>query len=91
MFDFKQPCVTCPFRRGQGELYRLRPGRLAEIKAATAFECHKTLVLDEDYIDDGLGEFDEQWLPVKDDSRAQQCAGLMAVLHREGEPSIACR
>lgn len=71
MFDLKQPCVTCPFRKGVGSLFRLHPGRLVEIKHASAFQCHKTVdYSDEDHPDRG--------------NRPQQCAGLMAVLHREG-------
>ncbi len=43
MFDMKRACVNCPFRKGQGELFKLRPKRLKEIFDATAFQCHKTL------------------------------------------------
>lgn len=71
MFDLKQPCVSCPFRIGQGELFRLELERLQEIVAAVAFQCHKTV----DYSDDEA--------PASG-SRPQQCAGLMAILHREG-------
>lgn len=86
MFDLKRPCVNCPFRRGQGSLFRLHPARLAEIKAATAFQCHKTVEFDEEcQIDEE--HWDDQWRPIKEDSRAQQCAGLMAVLTREKRPN----
>lgn len=73
MFDLKRPCITCPFRIGQGELFRLPADRLAEIVNAPAFQCHKTV----DYSDDepGAGE------------QPQQCAGLMAVLHRSNLPN----
>lgn len=74
MFDLVRPCTTCPFRRGQGENYQLRPGRLREIARATAFTCHKTCVYD----DDGNG---------RPGNRPQQCAGLMAVLHRDKRPN----
>ena len=68
MFDLKRPCVNCPFRRGQGEAFRLEADRLEEIRTGSAFQCHKTV----DY---------------KAGDRPQQCAGLMAVLRREGEDS----
>lgn len=70
MFDLTRPCVNCPFRRGQGELFRLGHERLTEIFDAPAFQCHKTV----DYADDE---------PEAGD-RPQQCAGLMAVLFRAG-------
>lgn len=70
MFDLKRPCESCPFRVGYGERFRFRPDRLREIRRATAFQCHKTV----DYDDDSDG---------KPGDRPQQCAGLMAVLHRE--------
>jgi hypothetical protein len=72
MFDLKRPCVNCPFRRGQGEAFRLDPGRLEEIRTGSAFLCHKTLA----WTDEGSSAPGE---------RPQQCAGLMAVLRREGE------
>lgn len=68
MFDLKSPCVTCPFRKGQGELFSLPRLRLREIKNATAFQCHKTV---------NYGEFEDRG------DKPQQCAGLMAVLLRE--------
>ena len=42
MFDLKQPCVNCPFRKGLGETFRLRQERLTGIFDAPAFQCHKT-------------------------------------------------
>jgi len=72
MFDLKRPCVNCPFRKGQGEFFRLSPERLAEIKAASAFQCHKTV----QYDNDGNGAQGDN---------PQQCAGLMAVLARDGD------
>ena len=75
MFDLKRPCVTCPFRKGQGERFRLHPDRISEIVEAQAFQCHKTVDYD---ADDRAGRAGD---------RPQQCAGLMAVLHREGRPN----
>jgi hypothetical protein len=68
--------MTCPFRRGQGERFKLPPDRLEEIRVSPAFQCHRTV----DY---------EQWDDVdgRQGDRPQQCAGLMAVLHRMGEPN----
>jgi hypothetical protein len=72
MFKLKSPCNNCPFRRGVGETFRLDAARLEEIRSAVAFQCHKTL----DWADDGSSSPGHQ---------PQQCAGLMAVLAREGE------
>lgn len=72
MFDLRRPCVDCPFRRGSGSRFQLHPERLAEIYAAPAFQCHKTV----DY------EADEADREARAGDRPQQCAGLMAVLHR---------
>jgi len=74
MFDLKRPCVNCPFRRGQGSLFQLALARLREIFSAVAFQCHKTV----DYSDDE---------GAQSGNRPQQCAGLMAVLHRSGKPN----
>ncbi|NEI52701.1 hypothetical protein GR217_34345 [Rhizobium leguminosarum] len=73
MFDLKRPCRNCPFRQGQGERFRLHPDRLRDIVEAPAFQCHKTV----DYSEDE---------PAPGD-RPQQCAGLMAVLHRSDRPN----
>jgi hypothetical protein len=67
MFNLKRPCVSCPFRRGQGSLFRLR--RLGEIRRADAFQCHRTVDYSGEVADPG--------------SRPQQCVGLLAVLWRE--------
>ncbi len=67
MFELRRLCVSCPFRKGQGEMYTLPPSRLKEIREASAFECHKTA--------------------YNKDAHAQQCAGLMAVLHNERAPN----
>lgn len=80
MFDLKAPCVNCPFRIGQGELFGLAPDRITEIVRAPAFQCHKTVDYDvEDDEAPGAG------------NKPQQCAGLMAVLHREGRPNQIMR
>jgi hypothetical protein len=71
MFDLKRPCVTCPFRRGQGSRFGLGEPRLTQIFTAPAFQCHKTVDYD---------HFDDEEARAGD--RPQQCAGLMAVLHR---------
>lgn len=73
MFKRKKPCSNCPFKIGQGHLFRLR--RLDEIVNAPAFQCHKTV----DYSDDEAGP-----LPGR---RPQQCAGLMGLLLNEGQPN----
>jgi hypothetical protein len=72
MFDLKRPCVTCPFRKGQGELFQLDAERLEEIKTATAFQCHKTVQYK--YFNDSR---------KRQGDKPQQCAGLMAVLIKE--------
>lgn len=73
MFNLKHPCKNCPFRRGQGECFRLSRLRLREIIKGVAFQCHKTV----DYSEDEPSSGD----------KPQQCAGLMALLHREGKPN----
>jgi hypothetical protein len=82
MFKLKRPCVTCPFRKGQGEFFQLPPGRLTEIFEAGAFPCHKLV----DYSED-----EETGEEVHGMDRAQQCAGLMALLWREGRPNQIMR
>lgn len=73
MFDLKSPCKNCPFRKGEGERFRLSLDRLREIKAASAFQCHKTI----DYCN--FSDADK-----RAGDHPQQCAGLMAILAREG-------
>ena len=73
MFNLTRPCVNCPFRRGEGRLFGLHSARLTAIFAAPAFQCHKTV----DYAGG----------TPRPGERPQQCAGLMAVLHREGQPN----
>lgn len=72
MFDLKRPCANCPFRKGAGERFRLPRLRLREIRNAVAFQCHKTVNYNTESGDGDAGD------------RPQQCAGLMAVLRREG-------
>jgi hypothetical protein len=74
MFDLMRPCENCPFRKGVGKTFQLSRPRLREIMHGTAFQCHKTV----DY---------EQWDDdvKRQGDRPQQCAGLMAVLAREGK------
>lgn len=76
MFDLTRPCVNCPFRKGQGSLFSLSPERLDDIHDGPAFQCHKTV----DY-----AEWDDP--EKRSGDRPQQCAGLMTVLHRSGEPN----
>lgn len=71
MFDLKRPCVNCPFRKGQGSLFSLHPDRLQGVIDGVAFQCHKT-------VDYSKWEDEEK----RSGDRPQQCAGLMAVLHR---------
>lgn len=78
MFDLKRPCKTCPFRKGQGERFQLQRSRLDEIATGPAFQCHGTI----DY-----STFEEEGTWSSKKSGPQQCAGLMAVLHREGKPN----
>lgn len=75
MFDLMSPCVNCPFRKGVGSRLQLNPKRLEGIRKAPAFQCHKTTVYFDETGDVAPGE------------RPQQCAGLMATLHRDGRPN----
>lgn len=79
MFDLKSPCADCPFRIGYGERFRLGEMRLREIMTAEAFQCHKTV----DYSVTDDNGFEK---PHAGDN-PQQCAGLMAVLHRIDRPN----
>ncbi len=71
MFDLKRPCANCPFRIGQGSRFRLTEERVDGIFEAVAFQCHKTVDYD---------RYDDE--EARSGDRPQQCAGLMAVLHR---------
>ena len=81
MFKLYRPCANCPFKKGQGSAFRLRLDRLIQIFNGPAFQCHKT-------VDYNGNEEDEDGLikPMPGD-KPQQCAGLMAILHREGRPN----
>lgn len=70
--------MNCPFKKGQGQLFQLGQGRLNEILESDAFQCHKTV----DY--DGPPDSEGNATTTQGD-RPQQCAGLMAVLIREGK------
>lgn len=74
MFNLKQPCNDCPFRKGNSVAFLTRE-RLESIFDAPAFQCHKTV--------DYSGEDREG----RAGDKPQQCAGLMAVLHRSGKPN----
>lgn len=80
MFDLKSPCANCPFRIGQGELFQLNEARLREIMIAPAFQCHKTV----DYSCDREDREDREG---RAGDKPQQCAGLMAILHRINRPN----
>ena len=81
-FDLTRPCGNCPFRRDRP--FHLRPERVRDILGggkrrrwwpADSFPCHKTI----EYFDAGT------IIP----ETAQQCAGVIAILHREGRPNTA--
>lgn len=71
MFKLMRPCANCPFRKGEGEKFRMPLLRLREIRKAVAFQCHKTVAYD---------HFEDP--EKRQGEHPQQCAGLMAVLHR---------
>jgi hypothetical protein len=76
-FDLTRPCGRCPFR--SDIRFGLRPARVLEILRdrrgfpAPSFACHKTV----DY------DADQPRVPPD----AQHCAGVLAILHREGRPN----
>jgi hypothetical protein len=83
-FDLTHPCGDCPFRSDKS--FHLRPERVREILGgdrgrrwwpASSFPCHKTI----EYTDDGAA--------IRVPPTAQQCAGVMAILHREKRPNDA--
>ncbi len=71
MFDLTRPCADCPFRADS--LFGLSTERLEGIFNAPAFQCHKTVDYSENEPQPG--------------NRPQQCAGLMALLYRTGQPN----
>jgi len=77
MFKLKRPCSDCPFRKGNGERFALPDERIAGIVRADAFQCHKT-------VDYSIDDADENAAVLRQGDKPQQCAGIMAILHREG-------
>lgn len=75
MFDLKSPCKTCPFRKGNGPKFQLSERRIREIAEATAFQCHNTV------------DYSAETREGRSGDKPQQCAGLMAILHREKQPN----
>ena len=82
-FDLTRPCGNCPFRSDRP--FHLNPERVRGILGgdrhgqwwpAESFPCHKSII----YTDDGE--------TITPDS-AQQCAGVMGILHRENRPNTA--
>lgn len=80
-FDLTRPCGNCPFRNDR-DPFGLRRARVREILGdpngrrwwpAASFPCHKTI------------DYGRPRIPVT----AQQCAGVMIILHREGVPNDA--
>ena len=76
MFGLKRPCANCPFRKGQGETFKLGAERIEKIAEADAFQCHKTV--DYENFDDKI---------KRQGDKPQQCADLMAVLACEKKPN----
>jgi hypothetical protein len=76
-FDLVRPCGECPFRNDRPP-FGLKRERVREILGgarrgrqwwpASSFPCHKTI------------DVGERIIPPT----AQQCAGVMIILHREG-------
>lgn len=73
MFRLMSPCSDCPFRRGNGQRFQLRRGRLIQAIVGSAFQCHKTLVVGDDDLEAG--------------EAPQQCAGLMRLLTATDRPN----
>lgn len=81
MFKLKRPCKTCPFKIGVGSQFNLHTDRLEEIRNASAFQCHGT-------VDYESGPEDDNCFPLpQPGTKPQQCAGLMSILHRTGQPN----
>jgi hypothetical protein len=87
-FDLVRPCGDCPFRSDRPAY--LRPERVRQILGAgkgrrwwpaSSFPCHNTIVYG-DADDDGNSK---TTVPPT----AQQCAGVMIILTREGRPNDA--
>ena len=81
-FDLTKPCGNCPFRKDRA--FGLTEERVLEILGggkghwwpADSFACHKTI----DYSKKDSGRVL---------SSSQQCAGVMAILLKEGKPNTA--
>ena len=82
-FDLTRPCGNCPFRADKP--FYMRPDRVRQILGGErgkawwptpSFPCHRTI----EYTDG-----DRARIPPT----AQQCAGVMAILHRENRPNDA--
>ena len=80
MFDLKRPCKNCPWLKELGPKFQLHPDRIREIVNASSFSCHKTVNYDA-MEEDENGECETQYKK----SGAQQCAGLIAMLWKQGE------
>lgn len=88
-FDLTRPCGNCPFRSDKP--FHMEPWRVREILGggedrewwpSPSFPCHKTIIYGEDEDDNGNSK---TVVPPT----AQQCAGVMAILHRENRPNDA--
>ena len=88
-FDLTRPCGNCPFRSDKP--FYLLPDRVRQILGDTregnrrwwpaeSFPCHRTII----YGEDENGDTETTIPPT-----AQQCAGVMAILHRENRPNDA--
>lgn len=84
-FDLVRPCSNCPFRSDAH--FGLAPARVRGILGggerrawwpAASFPCHKTVQY-------GAGRDGRDLIPPT----AQQCAGVMIILTREGRPNDA--
>lgn len=84
-FDLTRPCGNCPFRSDKP--FHMRPDRVREILGGEhgrawwptpSFPCHKTIEYGED-------ENGDEKITIS--ATAQQCAGVMAILHRENRPN----
>lgn len=85
-FDLTSPCGNCPFRNDHGP-FGLHAERVRGILGggkgrawwpASSFPCHKTI---------GYGEGEDGETVIGPD--AQQCAGVMIILHRENRHNDA--
>lgn len=81
MFDVKQPCKDCPFRKDADMRHSLGPDRMKEIVSNLldddnkTFTCHKTI------------DYDNR----QNKDQEQMCMGSMVFLHKIGRPTISQR